>query len=314
MKKNRLISIIIPTYNRAHLISETLDSILSQTYKNWECIIVDDGSMDNTVQILEEYKKKDNRFQFYKRPLNKLKGPNSCRNFGFKKSKGYYIKWFDSDDILLPFAINEQYDLFNDSIDLVISKLQYKNFQNNKILNENNILSKRLIEEYITGDISFYVSGPLWRRSFLENKNLFDENIRNLDDWDFNLRMLYQNPNIIFHEKVVINYRIHENSLSHEVDKLNITEIFSEFEAREKHIKLLKSNKIVNYKILDLFIKKRYKYFFRLAMLQNNRKKNYFFLKTLEKQLLSLDFLGLLKTTIGFVIFSIFKKGYKFLK
>ncbi len=62
---NPLVSIIIPTYNRAHLIHETLDSVLAQTYTNWECIVVDDGSSDNTEEVLESYINKDFRFQDY---------------------------------------------------------------------------------------------------------------------------------------------------------------------------------------------------------------------------------------------------------
>ena len=72
-----LISIIIPTYNRAHLISETLDSILAQTYLNWECIVVDDGSTDTTADVMREYIKKNSRFQYHQRPDNRKKGPNS---------------------------------------------------------------------------------------------------------------------------------------------------------------------------------------------------------------------------------------------
>ena len=99
---NQLVSIIIPTYNRAHLIGETLDSILAQTYTNWECIIIDDGSSDDTLEVIDNYIKKDNRFQYYRRPVERSKGPNVCRNFGYELSKGEYINWFDSDDVMLP--------------------------------------------------------------------------------------------------------------------------------------------------------------------------------------------------------------------
>ena len=68
MTNNPLVSIIIPTYNRAHLIGETLDSVLAQTYQNWECIIVDDGSSDNTDDVVNDYVKKDPRFKYYYRP------------------------------------------------------------------------------------------------------------------------------------------------------------------------------------------------------------------------------------------------------
>lgn len=66
-----LVSIIIPTHNREHLIGETLDSILAQTYTSWECIIVDDGSTDDKRKVTDEYIKKDNRFQYHHRSLER---------------------------------------------------------------------------------------------------------------------------------------------------------------------------------------------------------------------------------------------------
>lgn len=72
-----LISIIIPTFNRAHIILKTLDSISTQTYLNWECIIVDDGSTDNTEEVLLSYCSNDSRFKFFKRPSNLISRPNS---------------------------------------------------------------------------------------------------------------------------------------------------------------------------------------------------------------------------------------------
>src|SRR5690554_5935610 len=102
MQEHPLVSIIIPTYNRAHLIGETLDSVLAQTYTNWECIIIDDGSSDNTEQLLSKYTEKDLRFQYLTRPSNSPKGANACRNFGLENSKGDYVNFFDSDDIMHP--------------------------------------------------------------------------------------------------------------------------------------------------------------------------------------------------------------------
>src|SRR5690554_5799485 len=109
--QNPLVSIIIPTFNRAHLIGETLDSVLAQTYHNWECIVVDDGSTDNTDEVMAEYIAKDARFQYHHRPAVKSKGANACRNYGFEKSKGAYIQWFDSDDLMHPekIAIKAKY-------------------------------------------------------------------------------------------------------------------------------------------------------------------------------------------------------------
>ena len=121
-----LTSILIPTYNRVHLIIETLDSIKEQTNTNWECIIVDDGSDDGSKDVIGEYIQNDTRFQYYQRPPSRKKGANTCRNMAFEKSKGQYIKWFDSDDIMLPNALEKQVEfLEKEKVDVVLSEFNY---------------------------------------------------------------------------------------------------------------------------------------------------------------------------------------------
>jgi glycosyltransferase involved in cell wall biosynthesis len=107
---NPLVSIIIPTYNRAHILGFTLESVISQTYLNWECIVVDDGSKDATDELLEFYCKADSRIKYFHRPSNRSKGANTCRNYGFEISKGKYIQWLDSDDILSENKLEAQVD------------------------------------------------------------------------------------------------------------------------------------------------------------------------------------------------------------
>jgi len=105
---NPLISVIIPSYNRANLISETLDSILSQTYQNWECIVVDDGSTVETLKIVESYCSKDSRFKLLEREEQFPKGAPTCRNIGLMNAKGEFLIFLDSDDILFPHALIER--------------------------------------------------------------------------------------------------------------------------------------------------------------------------------------------------------------
>lgn len=98
------ISVIIPTYNRAHIITDALESVLLQTYSNWECIIIDDGSTDDSERIIKEFIFTDNRFKFIKRPSSRNKGAATCRNIGLENATGDYIQFLDSDDFI---AINK---------------------------------------------------------------------------------------------------------------------------------------------------------------------------------------------------------------
>jgi len=311
---NKLISIIIPTYNRAHFIGETLDSIIAQTYTNWECIIIDDGSTDNTKEIISKYVNKDNRFYYYHRPENKLKGPNSCRNYGFEKSKGFYIYWFDSDDLLLENSIETRIRKFNEQTDVVISKAEFFDSETGIVLSTNKVLSKNVVEEYFVGKTTYYVSGPVWKRSFLEKqKELFDENIKYLDDWDFNLRMIYESPITVIIDIPLFRYRSHPHSLSKQVNYLDINELISEYNARNKHLKILEKRNIDNHEIKK-FVLKRYKAIFRDGLMQKNENTYYFFEQLVGLQYRFKQFKGILKTVLGFLIYKIFNRGYFLIK
>lgn len=99
-------SIVIPTYNRAHLISKTLDSVLAQDFQDFEIIIVDDGSTDATELVVQPYL--NERVHYYKK-TNEERAV--ARNFGTKKAQGEYICWFDSDDIMKPIHLSHAYHL-----------------------------------------------------------------------------------------------------------------------------------------------------------------------------------------------------------
>lgn len=310
-----LISIIIPTYNRAHLIGETLDSVLAQTYSTWECIVVDDGSTDTTAEVMREYVKKDSRFQYHQRPENKVKGPNSCRNYGFVLSKGEYIKWFDSDDVMLPTLLEKQILTFVDNVEMSVCKLSYFDFEKRISIRENMIFSNNLIEDYLVGNVTFYISGPLWQRIFLEKqKQLFLESLTNLDDWDFNLRMLYQKPNITYNNEVLILYRVHSDSLSNEIVKLNFQEIQSEFNARRKHLFLLLFKRKIKTKEFKLFIIKRNKYYLRESLLRKNNCAKNLIINLLIVHVFLFDYMGFFKSIVGYFGLKYFNLGYKLFK
>ena len=139
-----IISIIIPVFNRDTLLAMTIESIIEQTFTNWECILVDDQSTDDSFLVMKEFQAKDNRIQAYKRPLELKKGANACRNFGFTKSSGAYIKWFDSDDIMLPNHLETAFQtLVDNSLDFVVTDTLNFNHNSNKLLSSPTILIKK---------------------------------------------------------------------------------------------------------------------------------------------------------------------------
>ena len=109
-EKNPTVSIIIPTYNRAHLIGRAIQSVLNQTYQNFEIIVVDDGSTDNTEEMIKEFQKHDKRIKYIRHEKNR--GGAAARNTGIKVARGEYIAFQDSDDEWLPEKLEKQMDVF----------------------------------------------------------------------------------------------------------------------------------------------------------------------------------------------------------
>uniref|UniRef100_UPI0040485AA9 glycosyltransferase family 2 protein n=1 Tax=Mariniflexile sp. TaxID=1979402 RepID=UPI0040485AA9 len=187
-----LVSIIIPTYNRAYLINETLDSVLAQTYTNWECIVVDDGSVDETEQLLYMYCKKDNRFQYHHRPDDRPNGANACRNYGFELSKGEYVNWFDDDDVMLEDFIKTKVSLFSPEVDLVICSGYFVDelLQNRRIIDLNE--SANLFKEYVLWTLQILTPSILFKRSFIEGKELFSYKISRGQEAELFSRLFFQ--------------------------------------------------------------------------------------------------------------------------
>jgi glycosyltransferase involved in cell wall biosynthesis len=214
-----LCSIIIPTFNRENLLQYTLDSILNQTYFNWECIIVDDGSADNTVEIIKNNVLLDSRFKFYSRPFYLKKGANSCRNYGYSKISGEFVQWFDSDDIMFPSMLEEKITkIIFDKSDIVIAKLGFFKNKIDDFYTDDRIniesKSNNLPFDFFAGNFWFQTSQPLFRKSFLSlQKKLFNTNLKRNQETELFVRLLIQNPKISYVNTVLILQRIHENSI-----------------------------------------------------------------------------------------------------
>ncbi len=208
---NSLVSIIIPTYNRVHLIGETLDSVIAQTYTNWECIVVDDGSNDYTDELLEFYCENDSRIKYYHRPKERAKGANVCRNYGFDMSKGEYVNWFDADDLMTPENLALRLQYFDRDTDFIIGDTI--NFNDDGLkeraprdyslpINPGNFISFRIA--WITNEITLKKEAVKIR---------FNENLESDQDYNFFSRLLYLTNKGKYLKKSVILRRMHKGSI-----------------------------------------------------------------------------------------------------
>jgi glycosyltransferase involved in cell wall biosynthesis len=212
------ISIIIPVYNRANLLSETLNSIMVQTFTAWECILVDDQSTDDSYAVMLEYQKKDHRIKAYKRPIDLKKGANACRNFGFLKSTASHIKWFDSDDIMLPNHLEIAYKtLVDKDLGFVVTDSLNFDHDSNEFLGKTYDFDrdKAIItaENFALMSIGWITDDFLGTRAIVENLE-FNENITDGDEYNFFIRMLHQSVKGTFIKQIVTYKRIHTDSIS----------------------------------------------------------------------------------------------------
>ncbi|GGH46005.1 hypothetical protein GCM10011364_19870 [Mangrovimonas yunxiaonensis] len=275
---------------------------------------MDDGSTDGTEDLMAEYMERDIRFRYYHRPAERPKGPCSCRNYGFEQSKGDYVNFFDSDDIYKLKALETWLGHFKNDIDTVVSKVELIRFNDYKLLKTYDIASDKLLEDFFTGRINFFVCGALWKRDFLINKKmLFDETLRNGDDWDFNLRMLYNNPRIIFLDSAIVQNRVHENSLSKERSKLNKDELKSYFTTLTFHLQEIKKEPSIDKALVEDYVISRYYAYLKLALRKGDGVKFYIFLELVKREFLLKYYLLIPRTIMGFLIYVLSNRGYNLL-
>lgn len=255
------ISIIIPTYNRSRLIGETINSVLNQTYQDFELIVVDDHSTDNTLEVVQEFMLSDHRIKFYKRPDNLTKGGNSCRDFGLSLAKGEYVKWLDSDDLLYPSALLDQFEsLQNTDFDLSIceSAVFLDDKSKEQVAKWGDIKFKENPSNFISGYFKWSTCSGLWRKSFFKDEEIWKEGLTNSQEWLMHLIQLLNGVKIVKVEKILCLIRAHSGSMSHKSNKLG-TYYFNECYARFLAIESLSERNIV---LTEMAKKKIYKQFF----------------------------------------------------
>ena len=219
-----LVSVIIPCYNQAIFLSETLLSVLAQTYSNWECIIVNDGSTDDTVDVANSFLKRDGRFSLISIPNG---GLANARNVGIRASSGLYVLPLDSDDIIAESYLSDAISVFSEhkNIDIVYARARLfgkvdREWHPEKMLAQNCV----------------YCSA-MYKREMYNQTVGYNSNMKyGFEDWDFWLSMIELGANFYMLDKVLFFYRIRSASMRTAMDSSKLK--FSRKQIWENHKQL----------------------------------------------------------------------------
>lgn len=183
MKNKPLVSVVIPLFNKGTVIKKSIDSVLSQTYHNFEIVVVDDGSTDHSVDAVRQYE--DSRISIY---LKSNGGPSSARNYGIKKSKGNWILFLDADDVLLPDALEKLVEPFVEDysgIDIVCGNfnvISNSDVKKHHLIKYHGLVTCRKKMYWLFIGNCFPRTGAALIRKELLSKHQFPENLRRFED------------------------------------------------------------------------------------------------------------------------------------
>lgn len=218
---NSLVSIILPTYNRKHLISKSIESVLNQSYKHFELIIIDDGGDDGTEKLIRDFQKKDDRIKYIK--LKKNKGAAAARNTGIKLSKGEYIAFQDSDDEWLTEKLEKQMNLFKSTSEKVgVVYSGFLRIESNKrayipfdwVVKRDGDIHEELLRDNFVGTPTCII-----KKDCLNKIGKFEEKLPRLQDWELMLRISKYYDFIYIDEALVLS-KYTPNSISSNIESL----------------------------------------------------------------------------------------------
>jgi teichuronic acid biosynthesis glycosyltransferase TuaG len=255
MQNDKLVSIIVPMYNARAFVSETIESVLKQNYPNWELILVDDGSTDDTAVVVKPYLS-DPRIHYH---YQKNGGIGSARNNAIKQSTGTYIAPLDADDLWDPDKLSVQVELINETDAAAVFCKVRRIDENGKNLNQDMGIGAG----YFTGFRSFFLMGMgriiipnltvLIRKDVLNEAGNYRESVDHVDhieDFDLWARLMLKGHRLYGIDRIMASYRIHTSQLTN-VNDLNLAVIgllehmYPDFPGRRRYFKMLIINRLL---------------------------------------------------------------------
>jgi len=205
------VSVIVPCYNHGQFLEECLNSVLAQTHSDWECIVVDNGSTDNTSEVSARFTSKDSRFKYLFTPQ---KGVSFARNLGIKNSSGVYILPLDADDSIHPKFVEKTLALMTNNPN---AKLVYSNARLFGNSSGDWKLPEYSFRNLLIENSIFCTS--LYKRTDYDKTSGYNESmLEGFEDWDFWILLLKSGGDVLKVEEVLFNYRIRNQSRNNSLD------------------------------------------------------------------------------------------------
>jgi len=286
------VSIIIPCYNYGHLINQTLICLQNQSYTDWEAIIVDDGSTDNTKEVVHKFAEADKRFLYIHQKNN---GVSSARNNGLKQVSGELIQFLDADDMISKDKIYLQVKYLQDHPEVALVNVNTRYFQTNRpdVWYTDLSLSNTSEREEVKGrgpeavielveHNPIVIQGPLFKITILNQVPSFIESMKYLEDWDYWIRIALSNYRFdhLDHPEAISLVRVHPVSASQNGTKIQEGEGF--FRNRltgliQNTLSLTESQKETAMSLNIRELRNTYKYLMaRTGITEINRYKNFY--------------------------------------
>ena len=247
------ISIIIPVYNTEQYLEQCIDSILNQTLKDIEIILINDGSTDKSYNILKKYEKKDSRIVLINQ---KNKGQGEARNIGIKIAKAPYIAFVDSDDFISPFMLQKLYiQMIQDNSDIVkcafarVCQAGSMTNENSKAINPN---KEDFFKTILSIDNLSLIWDGLYKKELFIKNNLFFKKIV-YEDVELLVKLIYYSKNISYLDDILYFWRRTDNSTTRSISKKQIRDIFKVIESTYKFLKKQKLYKKYKFELLQRF-------------------------------------------------------------
>ncbi len=211
------VSIIIPTYNSSLFIKRTIESVIDQTFKDWELLIADDCSTDETFKIVEEIAKENNKIKIFKTPKNSG-GPALSKNIAMEKAQGEYIAFLDHDDEWLPEKLEKQIEYFKENKDKKIGLVSC----GANLINEKGIC----FSQYNPNKVKYSFPDILLRNPIYSNSSVMikrevidlvggrDTDMKYSEDWDMWIRIAKAGYDLCFVNQILFNYHFHSNNVT----------------------------------------------------------------------------------------------------